>query len=162
MITEVVLSLLLSIAFLYHAFQCKSSKSSTRYAVKSAGGAGVGVVVDVNHLSIGVLGSGRVGKVLAAGFHKKGHSVMIGTRNSTKMNSWQKGDGHGVIAASLQVVANSSDVLILAVQGNVALKVLEAISLHVKGKVIIDATNPILEDSEGKTKGGVPKASANR
>jgi predicted dinucleotide-binding enzyme len=37
---------------------------------------------------IGVLGSGVVGKTLAAGFIKHGYEVMIGTRDPEKLSEW--------------------------------------------------------------------------
>jgi predicted dinucleotide-binding enzyme len=35
-------------------------------------------------MKIGIIGSGIVGRVLASGFLKEGHSVMLGTRNISK------------------------------------------------------------------------------
>jgi len=35
---------------------------------------------------IGVLGSGNVGKVLGSGFIANGYEVMIGTRDTSKLN----------------------------------------------------------------------------
>jgi len=36
-------------------------------------------------MKIGILGSGDVGKVLATGFLRHGHEVMVGTRDSAKL-----------------------------------------------------------------------------
>ena len=41
-------------------------------------------------MKVGVLGSGDVAKVLAAGFLTHGHDVMIGTRTPAKLTDWAK------------------------------------------------------------------------
>jgi predicted dinucleotide-binding enzyme len=41
-------------------------------------------------MKIGILGSGMVGQVLAAGFIKHGHQAMIGTRNPQKLADWSE------------------------------------------------------------------------
>ena len=40
-------------------------------------------------MKIGVLGSGVVAKVLAAGFLAHGHGVMVGTRDTSKLADWK-------------------------------------------------------------------------
>mgnify|MGYP000514697802 CR=1 FL=1 len=42
---------------------------------------------------IGVLGSGDVGKVLAAGFKKHGHDVTIASREGNKLGEWSAANG---------------------------------------------------------------------
>ena len=39
-------------------------------------------------MRIGIIGSGVVGKTLAAGFRKHGHEVEIGTREPDKLEEW--------------------------------------------------------------------------
>ena len=47
---------------------------------------------------VGVLGTGEVGRRLAAGFQSRGHDVMIGSRDPDKpeLKEWLDGDGDGV------------------------------------------------------------------
>jgi predicted dinucleotide-binding enzyme len=51
-------------------------------------------------MKIGILGTGDVGKVLAAGFKAAGHEVMIGTRDPAagKLDDWLAGAGKGMQA----------------------------------------------------------------
>jgi len=42
-------------------------------------------------MKIGVIGSGDVAKVLASGFLKHGHDVVIGTRDPAKLKDWESG-----------------------------------------------------------------------
>lgn len=39
-------------------------------------------------MKVGVLGSGDVAKVLADGFLKHGHTVMLGSRSPEKLTEW--------------------------------------------------------------------------
>ncbi|MCG5056144.1 MAG: NAD(P)-binding domain-containing protein [Myxococcales bacterium] len=104
---------------------------------------------------IGVLGSGQVGQVLAAGFKKHGHEVMIGSRSPEKLSDWQAGAGQGVSLGTFAETAAFGDVIVLAVKGGIAAEALAAAGVaHLRGKVIMDATNPI---AEAPPEGGVLK-----
>ena len=94
-------------------------------------------------MKIGVLGSGDVGRVLASGFLKHGHAVMIGTRDVAKLAAWQK-DNAGAQVGSFADTAAFGEVVVLAVKGAVAADALRAAgAAHLAGKPVLDATNPI-------------------
>ena len=94
----------------------------------------------------GILGSGIVGRVLAAGFIKHGYDVMIGTSDPSKLRDWLLIDGAGAQIGSFEEVADHGDLLVLAVKGTAAKEVLEkANKLNLNGKTVIDATNPIAD-----------------
>ena len=96
-------------------------------------------------MKIGILGSGIVGQVLAAGFLKHGHEVIIGTRTPAKLEEWLKQNPRGR-AAGLDATAQFADVVVLAVKGTVAADALRAAGeAHLAGKTVIDATNPIAD-----------------
>lgn len=91
---------------------------------------------------IGVIGSGDVGKVLAAGFKKHGHDVTIASREGNKLGEWSAQSG--VPEATFAEVAASSDILVLAVLGRVAEDAVRLAGVdNLAGKTILDATNPI-------------------
>ena len=96
-------------------------------------------------MKVGIIGSGQVGRVLAGGFLKEGHQVMLGTRNISKdeVVKWQN-ENPGGLLGSFQETAQFGDVIVLAISGLVAE---DAINLagreHFLEKVVIDATNPI-------------------
>src|SRR6188474_3986613 len=96
-------------------------------------------------MKVGIIGSGIVGRVLAAGFLHEGHQVMLGTRNISKEEvlKCKKEKANGLLG-SFQETAQFGEVIVLAVSG---LIVEDAINLagkeHFSHKVIIDATNPI-------------------
>jgi predicted dinucleotide-binding enzyme len=96
-------------------------------------------------MKVGIIGSGQVGRVLATGFIKEGHKVMLGTRNISKEEvvKWQQENSSGLVG-SFQETAQFGEAIVLAVSG---LAVEDAISLagkeHFFEKIVIDATNPI-------------------
>jgi 8-hydroxy-5-deazaflavin:NADPH oxidoreductase len=95
---------------------------------------------------VGVLGSGEVGRRLAAGFSGRGHSVMIGSRDAGKaeLRDWLTGDGAGIQAGTFDQTAAYGELLVLAVLGTAAEQVIaEAGPGNFSGKVVIDATNPL-------------------
>jgi predicted dinucleotide-binding enzyme len=94
-------------------------------------------------MKIGVIGSGDVGKVLASGFLKHGHEVIVGTRDPAKLAAWAAANPAGRVG-SVADAAKFGEALVLAVQGAAALEAVAAAGAQaLEGKVVIDATNPI-------------------
>ncbi len=95
---------------------------------------------------VGVLGSGEVGRRLAAGFTSRGHEVMIGTRDPDKreLREWLSGEGAGIEAATFAQTAAHGELLVLAVLGDAAEQAIaNAGPANFSGKVVIDAMNPL-------------------
>jgi 8-hydroxy-5-deazaflavin:NADPH oxidoreductase len=95
---------------------------------------------------VGVLGSGEVGRRLAAGFGNRGHEVMIGSRDpdQAELREWLAGDGAGVTAGTFRQAAEHGELLVLAVLGNAAEQAIaEAGPENFSDKVVIDAMNPL-------------------
>jgi 8-hydroxy-5-deazaflavin:NADPH oxidoreductase len=98
------------------------------------------------HSQVGVLGSGEVGRRLAAGFCSRGHDVMIGSRDPAKpeLREWLSSDGAGIESGTFAEAAAHGELLILAVLGNAAEEAIaDAGPENFSGKVVIDATNPL-------------------
>ena len=94
-------------------------------------------------MKVGILGSGDVAKVLAGGFLKHGHEVLMGTRSPAKLADWAKQNPKGRIG-SFAEAANFADLAVLAVKGTVAADALRTAGpANLAGKSVIDATNPI-------------------
>ncbi len=90
----------------------------------------------------GVLGSGDVGKTLAAGLKKHGYDVRIGSRTAGKLAEFSKSSG--ISAGTFADVAAWAEALVLAVKGTAAeAAVREAGPAALSGKLVIDTTNPI-------------------
>ena len=95
---------------------------------------------------VGVLGSGEVGRRLAAGFCSRGHDVMIGSRDPAKaeLREWLSGAGAGIKAGTFKEAAAHGELLVLAVLGDAAEQAIaDAGTEHFTGKVVIDSMNPL-------------------
>ena len=95
---------------------------------------------------IGVMGSGDVGRRLAAGFASRGHDVVIGSRDPAKpeLREWLAGDGTGIQAGTFADAAAHGEVIVLAVLGDAAEQAIaDAGRDSFTGKVVIDAMNPL-------------------
>jgi 8-hydroxy-5-deazaflavin:NADPH oxidoreductase len=92
---------------------------------------------------IGIIGSGEVGKTLAKGLARHGYPVMLGSEDKTKREVFNKESG--IKTGTFSEVATFGEIVILAVKGSAAEKVVQSLSDNLKGKTVIDTTNPIAE-----------------
>jgi predicted dinucleotide-binding enzyme len=103
--------------------------------------------------TFGVLGSGEVGQTLAQGLKKHGYEVRIGSRSPAKLGDFSKQTG--IPAGTFADVARWGEALVLAVAGTGAEPALaEAGRDALRGKLVVDVTNPIGDDPP---EGGVLK-----
>jgi predicted dinucleotide-binding enzyme len=94
---------------------------------------------------VGVLGSGQVAQVLAAGFKKHGHEVAIGSRDAAKVAEFAT--KNGMTSGDFAATAAFGEILVLAVKGTVALEALAlAGDANLAGKIVVDANNPIADE----------------
>jgi predicted dinucleotide-binding enzyme len=94
-------------------------------------------------MKVGVLGSGTVGQVLAAGLLKHGHEAMIGTRDPSKLAEW-KAQNPKAKVGTFPETARFGDLVMLASLGRAATQVVElAGPENLNGKVLVDTTNPL-------------------
>ena len=96
-------------------------------------------------MKVGVLGSGDVAKVLAGGFLKHGHDVMMGTRDPSKLADWRRQNPAGRVGTFTDA-AKFGELAVLAVKGSAAADALRAAGADaLDNAVVIDATNPIAD-----------------
>ena len=82
-------------------------------------------------MQIGILGGGNVGGNLAKLAQAGGHNVLVGGRSGP---------------ATLADAATHGDIVILAVHYHAAQQVLAPLTQSLKGKILVDATNPLNDD----------------
>ena len=92
---------------------------------------------------IGIIGSGLVARALAKGLIKHGYSVMAGSQDSEKRERLQKETG--ALSGTFEETASFGEIVILAVKGIFAGKVMSDLADKLSGKTVIDTTNPIAE-----------------
>ncbi len=101
---------------------------------------------------VGVIGSGQVGRALAAGFASHGHEVTIGTRNpedNDELQAWAA-QHDGVAIGHFAAAAEAGEIVVLATRGTAVEQAIQAAGpQHFAGKVVIDATNPLAPDPTG-------------
>lgn len=92
---------------------------------------------------VGIIGSGEVGKTLAAGFVKHGYAVQIGTRDASKLADFVAKNPQ-VKVGSVEETAKFGSIIVVATAGGAVLEALSAAGhANLKGKTVIDANNPI-------------------
>jgi predicted dinucleotide-binding enzyme len=93
---------------------------------------------------IGIIGSAVVGQTLAQGFKDHGYDVRIASRTPAKLADFTAKSG--IPSGTFSDVAAWADAVVLAVKGTVAeAAVREAGESNLRGKVVIDTTNPIAD-----------------
>jgi predicted dinucleotide-binding enzyme len=97
-------------------------------------------------MKIGILGTGEVGKVLGQAFAALGHEVKMGSREAKneKALAWAKETGPMASTGTFADAAAFGDLVVLATLG-VANESALTMAGHdrFRGKVVIDATNPL-------------------
>jgi len=96
-------------------------------------------------MKIGIIGSGNVGGALGTRWAQAGHDVTFGSRNpaSDDMRQLVAKAGAAARAASSKEALEVSELLLLATPWPSTKAVLEGLG-DLTGKVLIDATNPLL------------------
>lgn len=96
-------------------------------------------------MKVGILGSGVVAQVLAGGFLKYGHEVMLGTRDQGKLAEWKTKNPKARVGGFAEAAAHG-ELVVLAVKGAAAAEALRAAGrAALAGKVVMDVTNPIAD-----------------
>ena len=97
--------------------------------------------------TIAIIGTGNVGMALGTEFAQQGHTIVYGSRQPLGLKALdlaKKTDGNSSTAVPAEAVA-SADIIVLAVPGMVVEKVVQGLG-DLSGKLIIDATNPLVMD----------------
>src|SRR6266536_656199 len=100
------------------------------------------------------IGVGNVGGTLGASWARKGHAVCFGTRNPSeeKVKKLLSDAGGNARAASVAEAAKDASVVLLATPWEGARNAIQSVG-SLDGKILIDATNPLLMTAEGLQKG---------
>ena len=91
-------------------------------------------------MKIGILGAGNVGGALAALFVSAGHEVVAGVREPSDVSP------ASFRIVTLREAAELGEVVVLAVPFSACSELLPALHAQLKGKVVVDATNPLNAD----------------
>jgi predicted dinucleotide-binding enzyme len=105
-------------------------------------------------MHIGIIGSGNVGGTLGTRWSALGHRVVFSSRNpqSDEMRKLVEGAGPGASADTVAEAVRASDVLLVATPWPATQQAVQSAG-DLSGKVLIDATNPLLPDLSGLSTG---------
>ena len=105
-------------------------------------------------MTIGMIGSGNVGGALGVRWAKAGHQIVFGTRDPQAADIRERlaEAGANTRAATMAEAAQAGDVLLLATPWPATQQILAGLG-NLNGKILIDATNPLLPDLSGLTHG---------
>lgn len=103
--------------------------------------------------NVGILGSGTVGQSLGRGFAARGYSVMIGTREPEKIESWRTEAPGPRQVGSVADAARHGPIVVLATNGSATEEVVRQAGVgSFDRKLVLDVTNP-LDFSAGRLPG---------
>lgn len=105
-------------------------------------------------MKIGIIGSGQVGGTLGTRWAAKGHNVTFGTRGgrSEAIGLLLRRAGPNGRSASIEDAVRDSDVLLLSTPWDSTQQALSGAG-NLAGKILIDATNPLLPGLAGLSVG---------
>lgn len=92
--------------------------------------------------TIAIIGTGNVGGALAVRLGNAGYAVRLGVREGKAIDELVARVGPGASAATPAAAAAAADVVIMAVPGKALLEAATTLG-DLRGKVVVDATNPV-------------------
>ena len=100
--------------------------------------------------TVAMIGTGNVGAALGRRFAEHGHKIVYGSRDPSAADVAElvAATGHGASAATQAEAAAQADSVVLAVPWRAAEDVVRALP-DLRGKIIVDPTNPRVMASDG-------------
>jgi predicted dinucleotide-binding enzyme len=101
-------------------------------------------------MNIAIIGAGNVGGALGANWAGKGHDIVFGVRDpkADKAQDVVKATGPKARAATVAEAAQAADVIVLSTPWPAAEAAIRAMG-DLKGKILLDATNPLTRGPDG-------------
>jgi len=97
-------------------------------------------------MKIGIIGSGMVGQVLAKAFKAEGHSVVLGTRNTSKEDLVKFNKETNISVATFEDTAKQAELIVFCTKGSAAEEAIKLSGINnFSNKIVIDTTNPIAD-----------------
>jgi len=106
-------------------------------------------------MKVAIIGTGNVGKGLGSSLAKAGHDVIYAAQDEARTRA-VAGELGGRSAATAREAATVAEVIVLAVPFDAAEAVAHGIAGATRGKVVVDATNPLRPDYSGLATDGGP------
>jgi NADPH-dependent F420 reductase len=123
---------------------------ATFVAMAAVGTAAVCGTAPATAETVAMIGTGNVGSALGPRFAEHGHTVVYGSRDpaGADARALVAATGHGAVALTQAEAAARGDIVVLAVPWSAAEGVVRALG-DLRGKIIVDPTNPRVMASDG-------------
>lgn len=102
-------------------------------------------------MKIGIIGAGAIGQIYAKLWSAAGHEILLSSRHPEKLTPLVARLGEHIQIGTPAEAAQFGEVVLLAVNYSSVKEAAEAIRPHVRGKLVIDATNPLRHAEGGGT-----------
>ncbi len=99
--------------------------------------------------NIAILGTGKVGRSLAAKLASAGHHVILGTRDTTQA----KGTEPAIAIADTANAIRQAEIVFNATPGKTSVERLGSLREELRGKVLVDVSNAVKRDANGMPSG---------
>jgi 8-hydroxy-5-deazaflavin:NADPH oxidoreductase len=113
--------------------------------------------------TVALIGTGNVGAALGQRFAEHGHTIVYGSRDpaAADVRELVAATGHGAAAVAPADAAARADIVVLAVPWSAAEDVVRGLG-DLRGKILVDPTNPRVMASDGFADYPIPDSNAER
>ncbi|SRR5713101_955438 len=96
-------------------------------------------------MRFGIQGTGMVGKAIATKLVALGHEVKLGSReaDNAEAAAWVKSAGRGASQGTFADTATFGEMVFVCLRGDVSLSVVKSVAAKLKGKIVVDVSNPL-------------------
>ncbi|SDM31370.1 NADPH-dependent F420 reductase [Pedobacter antarcticus] len=102
-----------------------------------------------NTQKVAVIGLGNIGKALANNLLKGNREIIVASKNFEDAVAFASNAGDLAEALQIEEAVKSADIIIPTVWFNVGQEFVQQYANDLKGKIIIDVSNPIAQDENG-------------
>jgi predicted dinucleotide-binding enzyme len=103
----------------------------------------------INKPCVAIIGTGNIGKVVAANLIKSNRPVIVAARNIEKAKALAEELGSLAQPMELSAAIKAADILVMAVWFNAIKELFYQYEAILHGKIIVDPSNPIAPDGKG-------------
>jgi 8-hydroxy-5-deazaflavin:NADPH oxidoreductase len=104
-------------------------------------------------MKLAVIGSGNIGKSIGSWAAKAGYEVIFAAKEEANAKAAAQQSGNGARSASVRAAVEVSEIVLFAVPYDAAKDLASELRPLLKGKVLIDVTNPLAADYGSLTVG---------
>lgn len=102
-----------------------------------------------NKLTVAVIGTGNIGKIVAGNFVKGTRPVIVAARSIEKAKALAEELGSLAQPMELSAAIKAADIIVMAVWFDAIKELFYQYEAILQGKIIVDPSNPIAPDSKG-------------